>query len=142
MTTEAVLWPTPGSSSSAANVRGTLPLCLVMRSCERREIARDLVGERPTGRMMAAMSAGSRAAIFSGVSAFAKSAGVHWLTRASVLCAERRTAIRSVKGSLCCSGMSGWGKSSSSFFAINAARSFLFISGLEILKEYSKRTLA
>src|SRR5262245_2732531 len=49
------------------------------------------------------------ATIFSGVSAAANSAGVALLTPASVACAERTTATRSVNGLTCCSSPRGCG---------------------------------
>ena len=49
------------------------------------------------------------AAIFSGVSASANSAGVALLTPASVACADSTTATSSVKGLMCCSSVFGSG---------------------------------
>ena len=96
MTTEAVLCPTPGNASSSSNVRGTWP---PWRSTSRRDssrIAAALRGASPHGRTIASICATGSAAIAAGVAAAAKSAGVTWLTRLSVHCAESTTATSSV----------------------------------------------
>lgn len=95
-TTEAVLWPTPGRASSSSSVLGTFPLWWAIRSLESCTIAFAFVGPSPHVLMMCSTFFGVSCAIFCGVSASAKRAGVTRLTRASVHCAERRTAIRRV----------------------------------------------
>ena len=100
MTTEAVLWPTPGRASRAVKSAGTSPPCFSTRMELSFEMAADFVGESPQGRMMAKISSTGMWRIFSAVSARAKRAGVTWLTRRSVHCAERSTATSKVKGLL------------------------------------------
>ena len=51
MTTEAVLCPTPGSSSKAENEAGTFPWCFSIRIFERFQIAFPLVLLSPQGRI-------------------------------------------------------------------------------------------
>jgi hypothetical protein len=89
---------------------------------ERPEIARAFCGERPHGRMILWISATGSAAIFSGVSASAKSPGVTSFTFLSVHCAERTTETRSVYGSLWLSGIGVSGYSSASTRPTWAAR--------------------
>mmetsp|Transcript_25862 Transcript_25862/g.82289 ORF Transcript_25862/g.82289 Transcript_25862/m.82289 type:complete len:253 (+) Transcript_25862:1757-2515(+) len=66
MSTLAVLWPTPGSASSSAKVRGTSPPC---RSTRRPAIATRflaLVGARPTCAAGRGRSEGGRRALWAG----------------------------------------------------------------------------
>ena len=74
-------------------------MCWSMRICESLEMEADLAGERPQGRMICWISATGSLAMACGLLALAKCAGVTWLTRTSVHCAERITAMRSVKAS-------------------------------------------
>lgn len=62
-------------------------------------MARDFLGARPQGRMISSMVSIFRLTISCGVLASLKRVGVMVLTRASVHCADRRTAMRRVYGS-------------------------------------------
>ena len=96
MTTDAVLWPTPGIASSSAKVRGTAPPWRSMISSERRRIALAFCGDSPHGRMMAWIFATGTCRMSAGLSAIAQSCGVTRLTRLSVHWAESNTATSSV----------------------------------------------
>jgi hypothetical protein len=76
ITTLAVLWPTPGSASSASKLSGTRPPCCSIRIFERPAIALALAGERPQGRITRWISATGSFSIASGVAARANSSGV------------------------------------------------------------------
>ncbi len=97
-TTLAVLRPTPGSVSSSARVRGTVPPNSATSFFDSATTFLALVRKRPMVRISSVTSASLSAAIFSGVSARAKSAGVALLTPASVACADSTTATSSVNG--------------------------------------------
>ena len=62
-------------------------------------MAFDFPGASPHERIYDRISARDSAAIAAGVAARANSAGVTWLTRASVHWADNRTAINNVNGS-------------------------------------------
>ncbi len=99
ITTLAVLWPTPGSASSAAKSAGTSPPCS-RTSCPARPFRlRAFWGASPQVRMRFWISATGRGAIASGVAARANSAGVTRFTRSSVHWADSTTATSRVKGS-------------------------------------------
>ena len=85
--------------------------CHVMEeeSFESPEIAWDLRGDRPQGRMIAWIFSTSALAIFCGVSASRNNSGVTWLTRTSVHWALNKTAISNVNGSLWSRGIGGLG---------------------------------
>ena len=104
MTTEAVLWPTPGSSSSSSKVRGTSPACFVMISFARPTSALDFCGASPSCLIRFRTFSTGSAAIFAGVPATANKAGVTSLTFLSVHCAESTTATSKVKASVWSSG--------------------------------------
>lgn len=57
-----------------------------------------LARKKPVGRISSSTSSGTAAARSSGVGYFAKSAGVVWLTRRSVVWAERTVATSSSNG--------------------------------------------
>ena len=109
ITTEAVLCPTPGNSSSSSKVRGTTPPCLAMSILPRPTSALDFWGARPSWRISVSTRASVILAILAGVPASAKSAGVISLTFLSVHCAESTTATRSVKASVWSNGTGGSG---------------------------------
>ncbi len=96
ITTLAVLWPTPGNSSSSANVLGTSPPWRSINSRDSSRIACAFLGARPHGRTIASISATVRRAIATGLSASLNSAGVTTFTRLSVHCAESSTAMSNV----------------------------------------------
>ena len=47
ITTPAVLWPTPGSSSSSSNVLGTFPLCFLINCLDKKNMLLALTLKRP-----------------------------------------------------------------------------------------------
>ena len=95
ITTLAVLWPTPGSSSSASMSAGTSPPCLLTSKRLVVAIALALPGARPQVRIYGRIWRLVSLAIACAVGARANSAGVTRLTRASVHCADRITATSS-----------------------------------------------
>jgi hypothetical protein len=109
ITTPAVLWPTPGSVSSISRSAGTRPPCSATRRLARAERFLAFCGASPQLRISRSIVATGRRASASGVGARAKSAGVTWLTRTSVHCAESTTETSSVKGSSCRRGIGGSG---------------------------------
>src|SRR5947209_7218512 len=128
-TTEAVLWPTPGSASRASSVRGTSPPCSAARIAERRLRFFALVSARPMRRISRLISSTGRAARAAGVGARAKRAGVTSLTSLSVVWAESTTATSSVNGSWCRRGTSTAGKRRSRIPAMRCALSRFVIRG-------------
>ncbi len=98
-TTLAVLWPTPGSASSAPSSPGTRPPCSATMRFARAERLRAFCGASPQLRIRRSRVGTGRRASASALGARAKSAGVTWFTRASVHCAESTTETSSVKGS-------------------------------------------
>ncbi len=125
ITTEAVLCPTPGSDSNSSKVCGTR---LSKRSTRIWDIARmclDLAGDKPQGFMIARISATDNRAIFWGVSALAKSAGVTLFTILSVDWPESMTATSRVNGSRCFRGIGTSGNNRSRILAIACAFAFL-----------------
>jgi len=121
LTTLAVLWPTPGSVSSVARSRGTRSPCSSTSARESAAMFLALVGARPQLRIKRWISPGFSFAIAAGVEARAKSAGVTWLTRASVHCADSTTATSKVKGSSCWSGIAASGYKRSRIFPMRRA---------------------
>ena len=109
ITTLAVLWPTPGRRSSASMSRGTFPPCSATSVSASFLTFFAFVGASPQARMHARISSTLSLAIRCGVDARSKSAGVTLFTCASVVCADRSTATRSVNGSRCSSGIGGAG---------------------------------
>lgn len=121
MTTDAVLWPTPGSASSASKDRGTSPAWRAQRSAAMACRCLALVGASPTWRISAKMSATANAAICAGVRALRKSAGVTSFTFLSVVCADKSTAHKSVNASSWSSGIGTSGTHWSSTSTIRRA---------------------
>ena len=127
ITTLAVLCPTPGSVSRSAGSAGTRPPCSSSKRFESAARARAFWGASPQLRIRPSIVGAGRRAIASGVAAAAKSAGVTWLTRASVHWAESTTETSSVKGSACSSGTAGSGWRRSRSFAMRSAFSARFM---------------
>ena len=82
---------------SASRSSGTSPLKSRISTSESASTFFALARHRPTVRIWSAMPPSPSAAIFSGVSAMAKSFFVALLTPASVACAESTTATSMVK---------------------------------------------
>ena len=133
MTTEAVLWPTPGSFSSASKEGGTRPSCSRNKICESSWMARALRGARPHGRIIASMSATSNSTIASGVWARANRWGVTRLTRLSVHCADSKTATSNVYESACTSGIGVSGYNSSKMRPISWMGGLVVIGHLSLV---------
>ncbi len=127
MTTDAVLCPTPGNLSSASKDSGTIPLCSLIKIWLSPWMAFDFAGDKPQGLMISLISSTVNNTMSWGVSALAKSSGVILLTLSSVHWAESRTAINSVKASLCSRGMGVSGYNFSRVSSINCTFCFLFI---------------
>src|SRR5690554_199486 len=128
ITTEAVLWPTPGSSSKSLKLSGTLPLCFVVNIFDNPLIAFDLLGESPHGRIISLISSTSFSCISQGLSASSKKAGVTWFTLLSVHWADNNTATSKVYGSLWSKGISILGYSDSNLLITNSTFSDFFIA--------------
>ena len=109
ITTEAVLWPTPGRASNAPKSAGTTPPCRSSTRRDKLDKARAFCGANPNGRMIPRMTSTGSAASDPGSGASAKRRGVTWLTLASVHCAESTTATSKVKASPWASGIGGAG---------------------------------
>jgi hypothetical protein len=85
ISTDAVLWPTPGNASSASKLAGTSPPWRSTSNCAIACRFFAFVGARPISRMYSRITSTGRAAIAAGVGAASKSAGVTSLTFLSVV---------------------------------------------------------
>ena len=99
ITTDAVLCPTPGNSSSAPKSAGTCPPCFSTSNRDNPAIATDFCGDNPHGLINSRISSTGTAIIASGVAARANNPGVTKFTRASVHCADNSTATSNVNAS-------------------------------------------
>ena len=82
--TDAVLCPTPGNASNSSKVRGTLPPYLSLKIFAVWRMFFAFEFDSPHGFIISRISDSESFAIFSGVSATAKSLGVTSFTRLSV----------------------------------------------------------
>ena len=83
-------------ASSSSKVLGTSPPCLVLIKIERSFIFFDFLGDKPHGLMISLILLTGTLDISLELSAIANNSGVTLLTRSSVHCADKRTAIRRV----------------------------------------------